>query len=107
MAGSVWFGHDARFTGGLVPVGGDTLDYLDSKIENGEHVAYLPSCNVPFLTWVPIENGIEIREVYRELMLHTDVDIRVRYANGIEDSVLEEDRVSCLLKGNYRKEVFA
>ena len=53
-----------------------TLDYLESKIENGEHVASLPSCNVPFLAWVSIENGIEIQEFYFDLMLHTDIDLR-------------------------------
>lgn len=104
MAGSVWFGRDARCTGGLVAVGGGTLDYLESKIENGEHIAYLPSCNVPFLAWVSVEGGIEIREVYFDLMLHTDIDLRVRYANGIKDSVLDKGRVSCLVVGNYRKE---
>lgn len=64
MAGSVWFGSGGRFKGGMVAAGGGTWDFIESKIENDEYVVYLPSCNVSFLTWTPIEGGIEIREVY-------------------------------------------
>lgn len=69
MVGSIWFGPGTQFQGGIVATGGNSIDFLETKVENGEHIAYLPSCGVPFLAWRPKAGVIEILEVYYSISI--------------------------------------
>lgn len=103
MAGSVWFGPGPRFQGGLVPTGGGTWDFLESKIENGEHIVYLPSCGVPFLAWIPKGEVVEILEVYYSLMLHAEGDIQFRFGPEGKARSMEKGKATSLIRRSFRE----
>ena len=101
MAGSIWFGSGPRFQGGIVPTGGGSFDFLEAREENGKYIAFLPSCNVPFASWVIQDDCIEFHEVHYDLMLHAEENIRFRFGPGGEIETLAKGKVTCLICGNY------
>ena len=103
MAGSIWFASGPRFQGGIVAAGGSTFDFLESKIENGEHIAYLPACDVPFMAWVPRDGVVVILEVYFDLMLHAEGDIRFCFGPSGEKHSMEKGKATCLMRKSFRE----
>lgn len=103
MVGSIWFGPGTQFQGGIVATGGNSIDFLETKVENGEHIAYLPSCGVPFLAWRPKTGVIEILEVYYNLMLHAEGDIQFRFGQGGEERSVKKGKKTSLIRRNFRE----
>ena len=92
MAGSIWFGPGLRFQGGIIPTGGGSFDFLETRQVNGKYIALLPSCNVPFASWVIKDACIEFQEVHYDLMLHAEGSIQFRFGPGGEIETLAKAR---------------